>query len=688
MVSALGRRFDQLDNISKKEMVAIRAIEMQKLLLPPPTSAATPRAATSHVTSCLRAEVSIESVQVVLNKVLASESFAKSPKHRYFLEFIVGEVIAGRDSHLKEYTVGVEVFGRPESFDSRDDPIVRVTASRVRAKLKAYFENEGKDAPVVIELPRGSYVPVFQPRLNAVEVSAEAPPSVPLTTKTWRPVSWTSGTVLSLIAIAVWLLTLGWSPLVAIASAVTRGNSGRVAESPSIAILPFVNVGPDPGADYEARWLTAAVADVLPDVNSGQGTAPLALIGPVGRPSSDERGALHPDKVLQGWVWQSNGRVRVTAQLIDLKSGFHIWSDVYECEPKELFELQHAIASGMARALRPHPAVGSRGRLPVDRAPNLEALNFYLDGMYQMEHRTGPAIRRAIDYFQQSISTSSSHFSLAYSRLAEAYLASMRYSLTPARDVLPEAELAAQTALESDGNSADAHASLALVKSLNWQWDTAAKEFAQAIKLEPDNAAVREQYALNYLVPMGRFDDALKELHVAQTLNPSSPTIEVSLGSTYYYKGNNDQAIDHCRKGLNLGPDSREALFCLGSAFEEKAMFREATGILNNMGNSARDTAVMSFAGHIVGVEGKTVDAKALLSQLDQLSREQNVPSYDKSLIHLGLGNADDAFKCATRAYEEHDPRLMYLAVSPRWKHIRAEPRFAAMLSKIGLPAL
>jgi TolB-like protein/Flp pilus assembly protein TadD len=668
-------------HIDKRGGAAMRAMEMKQL-----RHSAQPSAVQPTPQPCLRPEVGAESVQAALKKVLACESFAKSPKHRYFLEFIVGEVLAGRESGLKEYTVGVEVFGRPESFDSRDDPIVRVTASRVRAKLKAYFENEGKDAPVVIELPRGSYVPAFQAR-DLAKGSWEGRLLAWLP-KTWRPVSWTLGTLLSMIAIVVWLFTLSRGPVVAVASTVTRGPSAGVVDSPSIAVLPFVSVGPDQSADYSARWLTAAVADVLRNVDSRRGTSFQSVIGPDGQPGVDRQKDLGPDKVLQGWVWQKDGRARVTAQLIDLKSGFHIWSDVYECEPKDIFGLQHAIARAIAGELRPKRDIGSHGRFPAEHALNLEVVNFYLDGLYQMEHRTRPALIRAIDYFQKSILISSSRFSLAYSRLAEAYVASTRFSLMPASEGLPKAQLAAEKALDIDHDSADAHASLALVNSLNWQWNSAMKEFSRAIKIDPENATLREQYALNYLLPMGRLDETLEELQKAQTLNPSSPSIEVSLGSTYYYKGNNDQAIDHCRKGLDLQPESQGARFCLASAFEQKAMFSEATGVLNDMSRAARDAAIISISGHIFGMEGKVMDARSSLSQLDQLSKQQNISSYHRSLIYLGLGNTDNALKYIKRAYEEHDPWLMYLAISPQWQHVRAEPRFAAILAKMGLPSV
>jgi TolB-like protein/tetratricopeptide (TPR) repeat protein len=669
-------------HIDKRSGVAIRAVEMKQF-----GHSAQPSAVMPTPQPCPRPEVAAESVQAALKTVLACESFAKSPKHRFFLEFIVGEVLAGREGGLKEYTVGVEVFGRPESFDSRDDPIVRVTASRVRAKLKAYFENEGKDAPVVIELPRGSYVPTFQARPDLAKGSWEGHLLAWLP-KTWRPMSWTLGTLLSMIAIVVCLFTLSRGPVVAVASAVTRGPSAGVVNSPSIAVLPFVSVGPDQSADYSARWLTAAVADVLRNVDTRRGASSQGVIGPDGQPGGDGQKDLSPDKVLQGWVWQKAGRARVTAQLIDLKSGFHIWSDVYECGPKDIFGLQHAIARAIAGELRPKQDIGSHGRFPAEHALNLEVVNFYLDGLYQMEHRTRPAVIRAIDYFQKSILISSSRFSLAYSHLAEAYVASTRYGLMPASDGLPKAQLAAEKALEIDHDSADAHASLALVNSLNWQWNSAMKEFSRAIKLDPENATLREQYALNYLLPMGRLDETLEELQKAQTLNPSSPSIEVSLGSTYYYKGNNDQAIDHCRKGLDLQSDSQGARFCLASAFEQKAMFSEATGVLNDMSSAARDTAIISISGHIFGMEGKVTDARFSLSQLDQLSKQQNISSYHRSLIYLGLGKTDDALKYIKRAYEEHDSWLMYLAVSPQWQHVRTEPRFAAILAKMGLPSV
>ncbi len=657
-------------------MAAIHPIGMHKLRLPPPTSAATP-----YEASRLSAEVSVESVQVALANVLACESFAKSPKHRCFLEYVVGEALAGRDSNLKEYTVGIEVFGRPDSFDSRDDPIVRVTASRVRAKLKAYFENEGKDAPLVIELPRGSYVPVFQPRSGPAK-SPSKHHILAWSSTTWRPVSLTLGTLLSMLVVGAWVLNR--RPVVGIASAVSSTGIGAV---PAIAVLPFVNVGPDPGADHSARWLTAGVADVLRNVDSGLGSlVPYTGEAPghVGA-EIQNRGA---EKVLQGWVWQDKEHARVTVQLIDLRSGYHIWSDVYECAPKDIFGLQQTIANGIVGALRSqHEAANHQERFLAGQAVSLEARNLYLDGLYQMQHSTKSALIRAIDYFQKS-AVISPRFSQAYSHLSEAYAALVRSDFIPSSDGLAKAESAAEKALEIDRDSAHAHASMALVRSLNWQWRLAAKEFMQAIQLDPDDPTLREEYAMNCLLPTGRFNEALEELQKAQTLDPSSSSIEVSMGRFYYFSGNSDQAIDHCRKGLDLQPASREARYCLGSAFEQKAMYLQAIEILNGITDSTQDTEIISLSGHISGLGGRVREARASLSELDHLAGQRNVSSYDKALVYLGLNDTGEALRYMEKAYEERDPGLAYLAISPTWKHVRTEPRFAAIVAKISLPAV
>jgi TolB-like protein/tetratricopeptide (TPR) repeat protein len=658
---------------------------MQKLSLPPPTSAATP-----HAASRLRAEVSIESVQVAMDKVLACESFAKSPKHRCFLEFVVGEALAGRDGNLKEYTIGVEAFGRPESFDSREDPIVRVTASRVRAKLKAYFENEGKDAPLVIELPRGRYVPLFSSRPDAVAVKQQSSEgNVPVWQfKKWLPVSWILSSLVTMIAIALWIFAANRGPGVALASAARQGGSLGIVNSHSIAVLPFVSVGPDSAADYTARWLTDAVADVLGNVGSRPGLSSAALIEPSWRPGSEAQKYPGPDKVLQGWVSQNRGHARITAQLIDLRSRLHVWSDVYECDPKDIFQLQHTIVADIVRKLAPPRDTAGHVRPSAQAAPNLEALNFYLDGLYQMEHRTRPALLRAIDYFQKSLSISSSGFSLAYSRLAEAYSMLTRYGVMPSTTALPKARIAAERALEIDQESADAHAALALVESLNWRWNDAFREFQHAIKLDPSNAAIREEYALNYLVPMRRLDEALDQLQKAKTIDPFSSNIEVSLGRVNYYKGNNDEAIGHCRKALNLQPGSQEAVLCLGAAFEQKAMFSQSTDVLSSAGSPARDIATGSLSGRIFSLEGGLMNARALLLQFRQFSKEQNPSYYHLTLVYLGLNNPGQALSYIEKAYQEHDPLLVDLAVSPAWKHIRAEPRFVSVLAQMGLPTV
>ena len=646
---------------------------MQKPGPPPPSAATSPPTALDSAT-----QVSIDSVHVSLQRVLACESFAKSPKHRNFLQFVVGEALAGRGHKLKEYTLGVEVFGRPESFDSSDDPIVRVTASRVRAKLKAYFDVAGADDPVAIELPRGHYVPVFKVRSVAPLGKEAATHRAWFPEKRWSP-SWTLGTILSVMAIVACLLIANRGPVVAVASAIPSARPAEVRGTPAIVVLPFVAVGGDPEADYSAKWLTVAVTDILKNVDSVP--ASFYSVTPehpstVGQHTNDAAFG----KVLQGWVGESNGHLRVTAQLIDLHSGFHVWSDVYECDRRGVFGLQHEIARGLAGALHPRQHRGLE-KVTADANIGLEARNLYLDGLRQMEHQTPVAIARAVDYFYRS-TASDPQFSLAYSHLASAYIARFWSDLSDISEVLSKAQAAAAMALRIAPDSSDGHCALAVVKAFSRQWIGASSEFAQAIKLDPERADLREQYALNYLLPMGRLDEALEQLQKAKTLDPASSSIEASLGSAYYYRRNYEKAIEHCTNAINLQADYLEAFSCLGSAFEQKAMFGQAKRAFAGITGQGNELLLVSLLGHNFGLAGGVTDAQ---SSLEQLSRYQYVPSYQTSLVYLGLGRTSESIRYLEKAYEENDPRLVYLAIDPKWDHLRSEPRFMTLIEKMGL---
>ena len=644
------------------------------------SSKSSPTYSATELNGPLDGDISLRAIQAAVDKVLAVKRFSNSSRHSEFLRFTVGEALAGRADNLKEYVLGLEVFHRRDSFDPRLSPIVRVGASRVRAKLRAYYENEGANDPVLIEFPTGSYVPIFRRRHLQATFSRSGLPS-------WMGGKWKLGDVTLLLLSLLFLLSMA-----AFSNTPFSGGRDRKLTAPSagpyqwasIAVLPFPRLGSQQAVDYMNTWLTKELEGALMRTESlrvvtGSSTYEFKTVQDL-----QKLGArLHVDALLQGSAQKIDQRSQINMQLIDVKNGYHLWSETYDCELKDIFIIQYEIARAVTNGLR------VRHSLPISKPEptSLEAYNLYLDGLYQMNHWNSKGLLRAVEYFQKSIALDP-QFALAYSRLAAAYIALAKSNLIEIDDGLPKAQRAAETALKIHSNLAEAHAALAAVHSLSWRWSAAKSEYDLAIQRDPDNGELREQYSINYLLPMRRINEALEEAEKAQTLDPVSASVHMTLGRIYYCKRDYEHTIEQCRQTLDSQPAAWAAYFDLGSAFARKKMFTEATAAFQSV-EGPRDRAVtVSLLGYVAALSGRLTDGEDVLDRLNEISKQENVSSYYRALIHLALEDENEAIRLLELAYEAHDPSLMYLAVNPEWDSLRSNRKFIVLLEKIGLPSV
>jgi tetratricopeptide (TPR) repeat protein len=302
-----------------------------------------------------------------------------------------------------------------------------------------------------------------------------------------------------------------------------------------------------------------------------------------------------------------------------------------------------------------------------------------------LNHQSYQGLTNAVEYFRKSIAIDP-HFALAHSRLANAFSDLTEWGEFPASRGLGQAESSADKALGILPDSAEAHASSGLVNSLRWRWTAAEREFGLAIEREPGNGEVREEYAVNYLLPMRRLSDAIEQIQKAQVLQPMSVAANVNLCRVYYYSGDYGRAIEQCSRALAKEPGSSSAYFFLASALAQQSLVAEAASAIESIGPPADYARIVSFRGYLSGLRGRLQDAQTTLRQLDELSARKHVSSYDRSLVYLGLQDSGRAMKFLEHAYEEGDPALSYLAVDPKWGGLRPSPRFRALLEKIGLP--
>jgi TolB-like protein/Flp pilus assembly protein TadD len=636
--------------------------------LPPASDAAALQSVANHST-----EVPVESIYFILHKILSSKYFCNSKRHREFLRFTVTETLAGRASNLKEYVLGVDVFGRQDSFDPHVSPIVRVGASRVRAKLQAYYNGEGQSDPVTIEMPRGSYVPVFRHRRDLNKKNPAENDQ-----QFWRRSKW----ILAILAFVLLLSVGGLSSYAFIARRDLRVASAPLGKITSVAVAPFRSTVPEKEVEYINDWLTDELISRLSEEQSLRVVAhsPVLQLTRAVERKGDMGGPLGADVVLQGTTERIADHARIRVELVDVRTGYHRWSDLYDCALKDVFAVQHEISRAIVRTLQNRPTYPSF----QSAATGLEAYNLYLDGIYQVNHQSYQGLMNAVEYFRKSIAIDP-HFALAHSRLANAYIGLTEWGEFPASQGLVQAGSSADKALGILPDSAEAHASLGLVNSLRWRWTAAEHEFGRAVERDPGNGEVREKYAVNYLLPMRRLNEAIEQIQKAHVLPPMSVATNVNLCRVYYCNGDYEQAIDQCRRALAIEPSSSDAYFLLASALAQKSLLAEAASAIESIGPPGDNARIVAFRGYISGLRGRVQDAQTALHQLDELSARKHVSSYDRSLVYLGLKDSGRAMKFLEQAYEERDPALIYLAVDPKWGNLRSAPRFRALLEKVGL---
>jgi serine/threonine-protein kinase len=397
-----------------------------------------------------------------LGRILGSKAFRQSDRLKRFLTFVVEETIAGRGECLKEFIVGVEVFGRPETFDPRYDPIVRVQARRLRSHLARYYSEEGQDDPLVIELPKGGYAPAVHPLKNA-------PPK--------------------------------------------RRPSPVLVSPNTVLVLPFA----DHSAAGNQRYFCEGIRDEIVHTLAGLGSIRLAAWD-----AHEEDILARAATIVTGSVRVSGNQARITANIVDAVTGICVWSNSADHPMENIFAIQEDVARVVAGQLTAQPEGRWKSRAYGRATGNLAAYNLYVQGRYHLNQRTEEGLRRAAEFFDKAIGEDE-QYAQAYSGLADAYSLLGHYGVLAPADVWTKTASNAAWAVRLDEDSAEAHASLAHVKATqDWDWIGAEREFKRAIGLDPRYPTAHHWYSVSCLAPTGRLEQALDEMQLAYALDPIS----------------------------------------------------------------------------------------------------------------------------------------------------------------------
>ena len=478
-----------------------------------------------------------DAVRSQLALILESATFTKARRSQRFLEFAVEQTLAGAQDSIKESVIALEVFDRKADFDPRIDAIVRVEATKLRTRLTEYYSGDGVNAPVVIEIPKGTYVPRFSLRPGTQEAEGILEPA---------PKSAHLNAIVACAALAALILCgVGWWVLFG-----PRLHVGSSGEIPAVAVLPFLNLSSEAENGYFSDGLADQLTDALAQVDGLRVASRTSAFSFRGKSmEAMEIGAkLRVDAILEGSVQKANGRVRITLQLIQTRNGYHSWSQTFDRELKNIFEVQDEISRAVTRALKVSLSDDARRKRSRRYTKDTEAFDLYLRGRHLLNSLEPGGSERAIALFQQAIERDP-QFALAYTGLAIGASQGAYVEVLPPKEIAQQVRSAALKALAIDDTLAEAQAVLAGVEAkFDWNWAGAERRLRRAIALDPRSSGVHFGYSTGVLAPLHRWDEALAECRIAVDLDPLSVQMAYCTPWTHLFQGKNGRGIGRVQK--------------------------------------------------------------------------------------------------------------------------------------------
>lgn len=456
----------------------------------------------------------------------------------------------------------------------------------------------------------------------------------------------------------------------------------------SLAVLPLESLSSDASQDYFADGMTDELISDLGQISALRVISRTSVMGykHTRKPLPQIARELDVDAVVEGTVLRSGDQVRITAQLIEASADKHLWSQSYDGELRDTLALQNKVAKAIADQIRISLNPQERAALRNARVVSPEAYESYLKGRYFWNKRTADGLKAALAHFNQAIEKDPK-YAHAYSGLADTYalLGDWQYAVMTPKEALPRAKAAAIKALELDGALGEAHNSLAFCLDVfDWDAEAAEKEFRRAIELNPGYATAHHWYAW-HLGVLGRHDEAVAEMRKAESLDPLSLIIKADLAELLVIAGSYDESIRQSQKTIEMDPNFPLAHNQLGLAYLKKNMHEEAVAELQKAVqlSGASPTCVANLAGAYVAA-GKKSEAVKLLGDLKNRSSPDHPDASEIAAIHASLGDAAQAMNWLEKAYEARfNPSVL---LRPGFDPLRSDPRFQALVHRIGLP--
>lgn len=555
---------------------------------------------------------------------------------RSFLAHVVETQLNGDGDGLKEQSIAADVFGKDSDFDTRLNPIVRVEARRLRSRLLEYYNEEGSDDAVLIQLPRGAYVPKFVYR-----ASEEALPSDPIDV------------------------------------------AASVAPPPAyqaVAVLPFVDISANGDNRSFCDGLTEEIINALTRVKDLEVVARSSAFQfrGAGRDVREVGAKLGVGSVMEGSVRKSGDRLRATIQLANANNGFHLWSETFDVDAGDSFSIQEDIARQVVKTLRAQRGERLAHELTKKQSTKSQAFQHYIQGVYHSRQIRDRNVSSGLQHFKKAISIDES-YAQAHAGLAKCHCSLAWLGLESPSTALVEAKTAAAKALELDeeGAGSAAHAALGAAICIgDWNFEAGKSELLHAIEADSGEYVAYQWYALGYLAPMGFLDKALAVMLNGSERAGNSLLAQNHVGMIHFYAGEYSEAQRWHEAILRENPGFGQALWDLGRTYMARERYDEAHKTLSEAVEiSGGKPMFLGSLGYCEAAMGNRASAKRLAANLVNLSETIYVSPLAIAQIHLGLENTDEVFRWLNLAIEERSCRLIELDNDPIYDTIRDDER-------------
>jgi TolB-like protein len=616
-----------------------------------------------------------EEIRAQLQRILESPLFSTALRLSQFLKFVVVRSIEGQAAAIKEYLIGVEVYNRAPSYDPKADSIVRAEASRLRAKLREYYESSGKNDPIRIDLPKGSYTPVFRLNLSS-DVPAPIRPAEPLPRAKF-PWQWGVAAAGLILAAAV---------------AVYWGTTGEARKVRSIAVMPPANLGPDRTNDKLGDTLADEMTSALVD------SAEWKVVGRA--PAKDQTGHdqmltwlqknLHADLVLTGsYRVGENSNVRLSMQLVNVEDGSLLWTQTYHQRLTLLAEAQKAWAQALVAAVTEKTRATSTRK--THTPANAKARAYYAQARDLWSKYTDQSLEQSVKLFQQATEADPG-FAPAWSGLADANLHLVEMSADPVAARAEAARSAASKAIALDASNAEAHAALGWLQAFrDWNFQEGSRQLERAVELDPIRVYPNIYYS-QVLTILGDFTDAQTAVEAARARLPQIPEVVFQQGSVFFLARKYEKLEALGRELVALDPNGALGHWLVGLSLEQRGQVASAiTEFKNGLKQSPHDLRTLCALSHAYGLthaNAKALETMRLFIDPERKEITRFTLSYCAALTYASIGEKDKALEWLEKARIGRDASFPFLPYDPRFDVLKSDPRFKPLADSLKKPAL